>query len=703
MNEERPHGRSRRRGAAGGLFGGPARDRSDAGEHVTGRHDAGAEEEYAAAGAARAGHGAAGHGGKKAWKKKRLGESPAFIRFRRIFVLAVLEVFVLCGIFAYSYVLRQYNKIQRPTFEVKNVENTELSSEVIQKMKGYWNIAAFGVDSRDSSVGRGNNSDVIMVVSINRENGEIRIASVFRDSYLSLSNGMYSKINAAYAIGGPEQAVKALNQNLDLNITDYVTFNWKAVATGVNILGGVDIELTNAEFKYINSYITETVKGTGIGSQHLDHAGMNHLDGVQAVAYARLRYMDDDYTRTQRQRRVIQLCVDKAKQADPQTLSDLAGNLLSMVATSLTWEDGMSLATNVRKYSIADTLGFPMHRKEVNMGPKGACVLPATLEKNVMELHTFLFGDQEYEVSKQVKEIDWKIASDEQNYKARAAASKEEELERQRKEAEEEKEETEETDEDGSEIGETLENGNRVKVETDADGHRVITEIDEDGNKVFYETNADGRRVAYETDADGEKIYLGEEEDDLEEPMTDPSGRPYDGGGRVTTSPVPTETGAADPENILTPGGTRPGSSQGTYPGSGSGSPGSGTADRPSAPGETTDGYVYEGPGHAGSGSTPGGSGSGSSSGGGTLTPGSPVTQTTAAAVPGGSGSGSGSGSTPGGSSSGGPSSDGGQASPVPSTTAAAPTTAAPAPGGAVDSGSSGGPGSSMVVEAVPN
>ena len=353
------------------------------------------------------------------------------IKRRRFIIMAVLEVLVLTAIFAYAYLLKQYSKIQRPVFEVKNVENTVLTTDDIAKMKGYWNIAAFGVDSRDSSVGRGNNADVIMVVSINRENGEIRIASVFRDSYLSLANGNYNKINQAYAVGGPELAVKALNQNLDLNITDYVTFNWKAVATGINILGGVDIDLSQPEFKYINSYITETVKGTKIGSVQLTHAGMNHLDGIQAVAYARLRYMDNDYTRTERQRRVLELCVEKAKQADSGTLSDLAGNMLSMVATSLTWEDGMNLAMNVKKYKIVDTIGFPMDRREINMSFKGACVIPNTLEKNVKDLHTFFFGGEEYSVSKQVKEIDNHIASDIARYRGRSEERKYKEKMRQ--------------------------------------------------------------------------------------------------------------------------------------------------------------------------------------------------------------------------------------------------------------------------------
>lgn len=505
MNEETVRGRSRRRGA------------SEGGEHR-----------------------------EKAWKKPGRQRPAASVRLRRIIFLAVLELFVLAGIFVYAYGLRQFSRLQRQEFEAKNVENTELSHEDIQKMKGYWNIAAFGVDSRDSSLGRGNNSDVIMIVSINRENGDVRISSVFRDTYLSLANGSYSKINSAYAIGGPEQAVKALNQNLDLNITDYITFNWKAVATGVNILGGVDVELTNAEFKYINSYITETVKGTGIGSVQLKHAGMNHLDGIQAVAYARLRYMDDDYTRTERQRKIIALCVEKAKHADVQTLSDLAGNMLSMVATSLRWEDGMNLALNATKYKIAGTLGFPMDRKEANMGKRGACVLPNTLESNVKQLHTFLFADQDYTVSKQVREIDDKIASDAVNYKNRAAESR-----YVQKEEEEREEREERTEEDAQKsTAETDEEG-RTLIETDAQG-RPVVETDEDGNPLYDYEESDAPELV-ETDSYGRPLETSEvrpgqhPDGHTEESSGGRTGAVLPGDSTLQTETAPHSTAAAAP------------------------------------------------------------------------------------------------------------------------------------------------------------
>ena len=168
-------------------------------------------------------------------------------------------------------------------------------------------------------------SDVIMIANIDRKTGEIKLVSVYRDTYLNINDkNVYNKINAAYAEGGPQQAIKAINKNLDLNITQYVTFNWKAVATGINILGGVDIEISKAEHYYINAFITETVKGTGIGSVQIKKPGMHHMDGVQAVAYGRLRLMDSDYARTERQRLVIQKAFEKAVKSDLTTLNSLA-------------------------------------------------------------------------------------------------------------------------------------------------------------------------------------------------------------------------------------------------------------------------------------------------------------------------------------------------------------------------------------------
>ena len=224
--------------------------------------------------------------------------------------IVVIILMILGGAFWYMY-HRTFGSMQKIDFNEDQVKNVNLSQEQIDDMKGYMTVACFGVDSRSQhgqmNVGKGTNADVNMIANINLETGEIRLVSVFRDSYLNINDkNSYNKINAAYAQGGPEQAVKALNKNLGLNITQYATFNWKAVADAINILGGVDVELSDAEFSWINAFITETVKETGIGSHQLTHAGNVHLDGIQAVAYGRIRYSDTDYARTERQRIILQ-------------------------------------------------------------------------------------------------------------------------------------------------------------------------------------------------------------------------------------------------------------------------------------------------------------------------------------------------------------------------------------------------------------
>lgn len=348
---------------------------------------------------------------KKKSRRKKKSKVAFFI------TMLIAEMFVLGVIFAYAYALKQYSKIQRPEYDVEEVANTGLSEKKLQEMRGYRNIALFGVDSRDNSVGKGNRSDVIIICSIDQATGDIKLVSVYRDTYLDVGKNSFQKATHAYSYGGPARAVKMLNDSLDLNITDYVTFNWKAVATAINILGGVDIEVTKPEFKYINSYITETVKGTGIGSVQLKAPGMQHLDGVQAVAYARLRYMDTDYQRTERQRKVIELAFEKAKKADLKTLNDLLGNMLSMVATNLTWQDGLDVINDFGKYNLKDTAGFPFEMDDMTLGTKGFIVVPATLESNVLELHKYLFGDDNYDVSAKVKAYSDRISSDTGVYK----------------------------------------------------------------------------------------------------------------------------------------------------------------------------------------------------------------------------------------------------------------------------------------------
>ena len=442
-------------------------------------------------------------------------DSPEAKRRRRIIKFIIAECFALVFIFAYAFVARRWSLLQRDeTFSVQSVKNEELADETLEKMEGYWTVAVFGVDSRGSNTGKGANADVNMVFNINRETGEIRIVSVFRDSYLNIDDkGSYNKLNQAYFVGGASQAVKALNKNLDLDIQDYVTFNWKAVADAINILGGIDMEISKAEFSYINSFITETQKATGIPTTQLKSAGMNHLDGVQAVAYGRLRLMDTDFARTERQRKVIQAAFEKAKKADFSVLNNIIVTVAPQVSTNIDTMDLVRMAQDISKYHIGETGGFPFARGDANMGKKGACVIPTTLESNVVELHKFLFDDEDYTTTDQVKQISAKIISDtglskEGEFVYHADTSGGSVYRPTTAAAEEETSEVLETDEDGNPIEteepETDEDGNIIETkepETDEDGNPIETEepeTDEDGNPIEteeYETDEFGMIV----------------------------------------------------------------------------------------------------------------------------------------------------------------------------------------------------------------
>lgn len=581
--------------------------------------------------------------------KKQAQKTEKNRKKRRLITLAIAECIALIFIFTYAFFARKWSLIVQSTdWNEKDVTNPVFSVEVPEYMKGHWTFAVFGVDSRDKNVLKGTNSDVIMICDVNQDTGEIKLVSVFRDTYLNLDDkGTYNKINQAYFVGGPTQAVKALNKNLDLNITDYVTFNWSAVANGINVLGGIDMNISKAEFYYINSFITETVKGTGIGSHQLTHAGENHLDGVQAVAYGRLRLMDTDYARTERQRKVVEAAFKKAIKADLKTLNSLVGAVLPQVSTCIDVNDIFGMIKNVTKYHIGDTMGFPAARGEASIPKKGACVIPQTLESNVVALHQFLYGEENYVPSKAVKEISAKIASDTGMYKAGTAvnhvstdngvipSSKAPAKTTEESDEKESSKPTFETDEEGNFYDEE---GNLV----DEEGRRIDEYgflIDEEGRRIDEEGNL--LEEPGETDVSGNPIVDGELVDENGRPLatvspgeTTASGRPTRPGettasGRPTrpeestspsrpSAPYPGESTApsrpVSPGVIETTEGVGPGT--GMEPG-GNGNQGGGMIDNstngPSSGGSIPPGGT-SGPGQMPDSSNPGPSGSGNSS-----------------------------------------------------------------------------------------
>lgn len=325
---------------------------------------------------------------------------------RKKVLLFVLEILVLAVLLVVLYFTNILNKIdfQNMTDSDAGI-NDDLSSETAFAMKGYTNIALFGLDNRGSGDYDTGNSDAILIASINNENKEIRLVSVYRDTYLSVGDGKYYKCNSAYERGGAKQAVQMLNSNLDLDIKDYVSVDWGALVETIDDLGGIDIEVTDEEVDKINEYTVEIVMMTGKETTPLTESGLVHLDGTQATSYARIRKLaGDDYMRTARQRIVLQAMLEKAQKADIGTLNKVCNDVVDDISTTLTLKQMLILAKDVGAYKLVETTGFPFELTTASLD-SGDTVVPVELENNVSELHQWLFNDEDYSPSQTVQSI----------------------------------------------------------------------------------------------------------------------------------------------------------------------------------------------------------------------------------------------------------------------------------------------------------
>ena len=279
-------------------------------------------------------------------------------------------------------------------------------------MKGYTTIGLVGLDNRSNKLKSGN-SDTMIIASIDNDTKKVKLVSVYRDTYLRIGedsegNGQYNRANAAYAKGGAEQFLNMLNTNLDLNVTDFVSVDFQAVAEAVELLGGIDVELKEEEVVHLNNYCVETSKVTGMDYTPLKKtAGVHHLNGVQTVAYARIRYTaGNDFRRAARQREVIYKIVEKAKNADVATLSKILDKVFPNIYTSFSKAEILQMGMSMLSYDIEDQTGFPfdhLYGQRVKDAVGIDVVLPVTLESNVIKLHEFLYPEDSYTPSEEVK------------------------------------------------------------------------------------------------------------------------------------------------------------------------------------------------------------------------------------------------------------------------------------------------------------
>ena len=316
-----------------------------------------------------------------------------------VLILVIILVLIVGSIF--FFVNSKLSKIQQV-----NIDESDLgvSSQVEENLSEYRNIALFGIDSRDSSLGKGNRSDCIIIASINNKTKEVKLISVYRDTYVNIEGYGLDKITHAYSYGEASLALKTLNENFDLNITEFVTVNFDAVAEAVNALGGITINVEPEEVDYINQYINETSEVTGLDTEKVTTSGSQTLDGVQAVAYARIRYTEGgDYKRTERMRTVVEAMVNKFKTKSISEMNQIIDQILPEVYTNITAGDIFSLLPSVASFNVTDSIGWPYETKGITLDRWYG--VPVTLESNVKQLHEEAFGETDYMPSDKVKEI----------------------------------------------------------------------------------------------------------------------------------------------------------------------------------------------------------------------------------------------------------------------------------------------------------
>lgn len=367
---------------------------------------------------------------KKNYKKSR--KYKKMRRRKMIFGIEITVLLILSGIlFVYAWINRSMDKMNQDTLDSSQIQiNSEVKANTdLSQMSGTQVIALVGVDARGvegSELAESMNSDTIILCCIDHDKQEIRMVSIMRDTWMNMAKYTdeyyeFDKANSAYNRGGPESMLSMLNTNLDFALTDYVTVNFKALADAIDVLGGLDIEMTNAECVHANNYNREVSEAQGVEYEAIpydedlgdDYSEVRHVSGALATSYARIRYGGgDDAKRTSRQRIVINLMVQKLKQ-NPTKIPEILDKVMGNVSTSLTKNEILELGMHAVTYTMGTSYAYPFqlcYGENVVNALGEDVVIPVTLEFNVRELHEYLYPGLSYEPSAAVTEYSDYIA-----------------------------------------------------------------------------------------------------------------------------------------------------------------------------------------------------------------------------------------------------------------------------------------------------
>lgn len=321
-------------------------------------------------------------------------------KMKPVFIGAIAVLLVLLGvIIGVSVAKNNGGNLDNTENLTENSETTEdddrqvyvpSTQTEVEEADGQETFVIFGVDSRTGQLGKGTRSDSIMIVHVNHDEKTVKVASVFRDCMVHIEGrSRFEKITHAHSYGGPQLALSTVNENFDLNATEYVTVNFNNVADLVDEIGGIEYYITDEECGHMGARFTG--------------AGTYTLDGKEVVTYSRIRKAaGGDYKRSERQREMLFKIFEKAKDLPNAERISLVDDMLDEINTSYQQDEIVELLYHLSKYEIVGMDAFP----KVFYGGtvEGAWVeVPVTLVDMNAAIHEFLFGTTDYVPSETVK------------------------------------------------------------------------------------------------------------------------------------------------------------------------------------------------------------------------------------------------------------------------------------------------------------
>lgn len=312
---------------------------------------------------------------------------------KKKWILSIVTVIVLTTVIVTLYVYSQLAAVKKVSIS-KNDQQLKIDKKADQYGDDVINIAFFGLDRRKKE--EPSRSDAIMIISLDKKHKKVKVSSIMRDSYVDIDGHGKTKLNHAYAYGGPELAIKTINSTFKLNIRNFVAVDFYELEKIIDTVGGVEIPVRSDEIKYINIYMQETAKIQGKSVQEVQKSGLQNLNGMQAVAYARIRYTSGgDYERTERQRIVLTAIMNKVKKLGPTEFPKVVSALLPNVESSFSSTEIMKMGTSAFALDIdnIEQQRFPLDDYCQGKLIDGVYYLLFNEEKTINQIHKYIFED----------------------------------------------------------------------------------------------------------------------------------------------------------------------------------------------------------------------------------------------------------------------------------------------------------------------